>query len=237
MYRLSDYSVNKFAMKLIKIEEVINGRTISRITDKSNDNGVNTESSIPSNIKGEDTKEENEVTVVETPKKPKKNELFPFGRKISFIILGVLIILSVSIAYLCTGYDYGFDRYTDSRRKWFRWEDFYLYLSILFSFGCILYGVAVWKRNATIKFVNTFKPQFGKGYNRLLTVSFVLIPWIIALIFYIVEGLDEFLFALLIVYAIECILYISILWVYKGFEEERKEKQTKENINDKTNKL
>ena len=101
-------------MKLIKIEEVINGRTISRITDKSNDNGVNTESSIPSNIKGEDTKEENEVTVVETPKKPKKNELFPFGRKISFIILGVLIILSVSIAYLCTGYDYGFDRYTDS---------------------------------------------------------------------------------------------------------------------------
>ena len=67
MYRLSDYSVNKFAMKLIKIEEVINGRTISRITDKSNDNGVNTESSIPSNIKGEDTKEKNEITVVEVP--------------------------------------------------------------------------------------------------------------------------------------------------------------------------
>ena len=61
-------------MKLIKIEEVINGRTISRITDKSNDNGVNTESSIPSNIKGEDTKEKNEITVVEVFKKPKRKE-------------------------------------------------------------------------------------------------------------------------------------------------------------------
>lgn len=224
-------------MRLIKIEEIKNERAISSTINKSNDNGVNTESSIPSNIKGEDTKEENEVTVVETPKKPKKNELFPFGRKISFIILGVLIVLSVSIAYLCTGYDYGFDRYTDSRRKWFRWEDFYLYLSILFSFGCILYGVVVWKRNATIKFVNTFKPQFGKGYNRLLMVSFTLIPWIIALIFYIVEGFEEFLFALLIAYAIECILYISILWVYMGFKEEENKNKEKENINNKTNEL
>ena len=116
-------------MKLIKIEEVINGRTISRITDKSNDNGVNTESSIPSNIKGEDTKEKNEATVVEVPKKTKRKdlELLPFGRKSSLIIIGLLIVLSVSIAYLYTGYDYD---------EWFIWNDFYRNLFTLPMLKC-----------------------------------------------------------------------------------------------------
>ena len=68
-----------------------------------------------------------------------------------------------------------------------------------------------------------FKPKFGKGYNRLLTVSFVFMPWIVSLIFYVDEDPKEFLSALLIAHAIEFILYISILWVYNGFEEERKE--------------
>ena len=88
-----------------------------------------------------------------------------------------------------------------------------------------------------MKFVNTFKPRFGKGYNRLIAVLFTLLPWIIGLIFYFVEGLEEFFSALLIVYVIECILYISILWVYNGFEEERKENKKNENINNNTNEL
>ena len=207
-------------MKLIKIEEVINGRPIGTI-NKSDDNIINTESSIPSNIKGEDTKEENEITVVEVPKKPKKNELFPFGRKISFIILGVLIILSVSIAYLCTGYDYGFDGYDGM--TWFRWNDFYRNLFIAFVVSCFLYSIAIWRKSEIIKLANMFKPKFGKGYNRLLTVSFVFMPWIVSLIFYVDEDPKEFLSALIIAHAIEFILYISILWVYNGFEEERKE--------------
>lgn len=204
-------------MKLIKIEEVINGRTISRITDKSNDNGVNTESSIPSNIQGEDTKEKNEITVVEVLKKPKRKEieLLPFGRKSSLIIIGLLIVLSVSIAYLYTGYDYG---------EWFIWNDFYRNLFIAFVVSCFLYSIAIWRKSEIIKLANMFKPKFGKGYNRLLTVSFIFMPWIVSLIFYVDEDPKEFLSALLIAHAIEFILYISILWVYNGFEEERKQK-------------
>ena len=69
-----------------------------------------------------------------------------------------------------------------------------------------------------------FKPKFGKGYNRLLTVSFIFMPQIVSLIFYVDEDPKEFLSAFLIAHAIEFILYISILWVYNGFEEERKQK-------------
>ena len=155
-----------------------------------------------------------------------KIEFFPFGRKASFIIFGLLIFLSVSIAYLCA-HEY--------RRIWFRWDEFALISSVIFSVGCISYGIAVWRKNDTIKIINSFKPQFGKGYNRLLTISFIFIPWIVSLIFCIDEKFKDFLSALLIIYAIECILYISILWVYKGFEEERKE--YKESINNITNEL
>lgn len=216
-------------MRLIKIEEIKNERAISSTINKSNNHDVNTESSILSNIKEKDTKEENEVTVIGIPKKPKKNEieLFPFGRKVSFIIFGVLIMLSVSIAYLCTGYDYD---------EWFIWNDFYRILFITFVVSCFLYRIAIWRKSEIIKLANMFKPKFGKGYNRLLTVSFIFMPWIVSLIFYADEDPKEFLSALLIAYAIECILYISILWVYNGFEEERKEnkriKRTNyENIN------
>jgi hypothetical protein len=48
-------------------------------------------------------------------------------------------------------------------------------------------------------------------------------PWIVSLIFYVDEDPKEFLSAFLIAHAIEFILYISILWVYNGFEEERKD--------------
>lgn len=216
-------------MKLIKIEEVINGRPIGTI-NKSDDNIINTESSILSNTNGKDTKENNEATVVEVPQKTKRKdmELLPFGRKSSLIIIGLLIVLSVSIAYLCTGYDYD---------EWFIWNDFYRNLFITFVVSCFLYRIAIWRKSEIIKLANMFKPKFGKGYNRLLTVSFVFMPWIVSLIFYADEDPKEFLSALLIAYAIECILYISILWIYNGFEEERKENKEKVLINNKTNEL
>lgn len=219
-------------MKLINIEEVINGRTISGTTDKSDDNGVNTESSNPSNIKGENTKEKNESTVIEIPKVQKGNNinLFPYGSKVGFIVFGLSIILSVSIAFLCTRDENNIERYVFLDRYTFKWSEFDQISSILFI---ILYGVAVWGKNAVIKFIDTFKPRFGKGYNRLLIVSFILIPCIIAFIFYIIEGFEEFLSALLIAYAIECILYISVLWVYMGFKEEQNINKEKENINNK----
>ena len=211
-------------MKLIKIEE------INKATNKSD---INIKSFISPKTKEKAVEEETKVIVDEIPMKLKKRkiDLFPFGKGISSAIWILLTISCISIAYLSTEYDYSYGR------KYFSWEDFYLNLSIIFIVECALYGIAVWKKNNIVGFFNMFKPQFGKGYNRLLTVSFVLIPWIIAFIFYIVEGFEEFLSALLITCAIECILYISILWVYKGFEEERKENKKKENINNKTNEL
>ena len=202
-------------MKLIKIEEVINGRPIGTI-NKSDDNIINTESSIISNINGKDTKEKKDATVVEVPKKTKRKdlELLPFGRKSSLIIIGLLIVLSVSIAYLYTGYDYD---------EWFIWNDFFRNLFITFVVSCFLYRIAIWRKSEIIKLANMFKPKFGKGYNRLLTVSFIFMPWIVSLIFYVDEDPKEFLSAFLIAHAIEFILYISILWVYNGFEEERKD--------------
>ena len=214
-------------MKLIKIEEIKRKNSISQTANTTNTNGKST---IHSHTKDKYEEEKTKVLVNEKSKSSPKSKinLFPFGKKGSFIIGVILIISCFSIAYLCTGYDYG---------HWLKWEDFYLNLFITFIIECALYGIAVWRKSNIMKFVNTFKPQFGKGYNRLIIVLFTLLPWIIGLICCFIEGLEEFFSTLLIVYAVESILYISILWVYNGFEEERKENKKKENINNNTNEL